>query len=148
MTTSIALFIFLAGFVLGLGAVTVIDLHGFLARRSSYWTVATIRAHKVTKPLIWIGIALVIVGGFFFYVNNPLTWIPLTHIVIVLFLIINGCFLSFYVSPYILKQEREGREQELLPQKLQKLITVSFLVSFIGWWGSLGLLVWYLTHHI
>jgi len=30
----IGLFIFLSGFIIGLGAVTVIDLHGFLGRKS------------------------------------------------------------------------------------------------------------------
>ncbi len=47
----------------GLGAVTVIDLHGFLGRTSSYWTEATIRTHKITKPLIWKGMFLAILGG-------------------------------------------------------------------------------------
>ena len=46
----IGLFIFIAGFIIGLGAVTVIDIHGFLGRKSAYWTEATIRTHKVTKP--------------------------------------------------------------------------------------------------
>ena len=34
----IGLFLLIAGFIIGLGAVTVIDLHGFLGRTSSYWT--------------------------------------------------------------------------------------------------------------
>jgi hypothetical protein len=62
-----ALPIFIAGFIIGLGAVTVIDLHGFLGRKSSYWTEATIRTHKITKPLIWIGIFLAILGGLITY---------------------------------------------------------------------------------
>ncbi|MFW5853261.1 MAG: hypothetical protein ACOCU8_01300 [Patescibacteria group bacterium] len=148
MLTSIALFMFLVGFVIGLGAVTVIDLHGFLGRRSSYWTEATIRTHKVTKPLIWIGITLAVVGGVFFYLNNPFTWIPITQAIIAVALVINGLFLSFYVSPYLLKQESEGRERELLPKRLQVAISVSFVISFAGWWGSLALLVWYLMYHI
>jgi hypothetical protein len=51
----IGLFTFIAGLIIGLGAVTVIDIHGFIARRSLYWTRATISAHKVTKPMIWVG---------------------------------------------------------------------------------------------
>lgn len=39
------------GFIIGLGSVTVIDIHGFLGRTSPYWTEATIRTHKITKPL-------------------------------------------------------------------------------------------------
>lgn len=139
------LFIFLAGFIIGLGAVTVIDLHGFLGRKSPYWTETTIRAHKVTKPLIWIGIFLGILGGFIFYRGMSLEGIPLIHASLAVVLILNGCFLSFYVSPFLLKQEREGKSRELLPKNLQIAITVSFLFSFFGWWSALALLVWYLV---
>jgi hypothetical protein len=49
----IGLFTSIMGYIVGLGAVTVIDLHGFLGRKSAYWTEATTRTHKITKPLIW-----------------------------------------------------------------------------------------------
>jgi hypothetical protein len=140
----LGLFLFLAGFVIGLGAVTVIDIHGFLGRKSAYWTEATIRTHKVTKPLIWTGIILVLVGGCIFYRNEVLVGAPLWHLVIAVVLILNGCFLSFVVSPFLLKQEREGRATELLPASLQRKITLSFIVSFLGWWSALLILAWYL----
>ena len=142
----IGLFIFLAGFVVGLGAVTVIDIHGFLGRKSTYWTETTIRAHKVTKPLIWIGIFLAIIGGFFLYNSEPFRGIAVVHAILAVVLIFNGCFLSFYISPILLKREKAGLARELLPKKLQKYIAVSFLFSFAGWWGSLVLLAWYITH--
>ncbi len=139
----IGLFIMLAGFVIGLGAVTVIDIHGFLGRKSSYWTEATTRTHKVTKPLIWLGIILVIIGGLIVYRDQPLAGIPLAHFIIVIILILNGLFLSFSVSPMLLKREEEGKQAELLPGKWQRKITISLIVSDIGWWGGLFLLcVW------
>jgi hypothetical protein len=141
----IGLFILIAGFILGLGAVTVIDLHGFLGRKSPYWTEATIRTHKVTKPLIWIGTLFVIIGGAIFYRHEVLSGILLYQVLIVCALILNGLFLSFYVSPFLLKREKEGKQSELLPGSLQNKITVSFMVSFVGWWGSLALLVLYIT---
>jgi hypothetical protein len=137
----IGLFLFIAGFVVGLGAVTVIDLHGFLGRHSSYWTQATIRTHKVTKPLIWLGIVLAVVGGVMWYSTFSFEGYALWHGSIALVLIGNGCFLSFVVSPYLLRQEKEGNDQQLLPAALQKKITISFFVSFIGWWVALVLLV-------
>lgn len=140
----IGLFIFLAGFVIGLGAVTVIDIHGFLGRKSNYWTEATTRTHKVTKPLIWLGIFLAIVGGAIFYRNESLQGIPLVHLLIVVGLIINGLFLSFRVSQFMLQREKEGRSSELLPISWQRKIIVSLIVSDIGWWGGLLLLVIYL----
>lgn len=141
----IGLFIFLAGFIIGLGAVVVIDIHGFLGRKSSYWTEATIRTHKITKPLIWIGIFLAIIGGVIFYRNIPFSGIPLYHALIACVLILNGLFLSFYVSPFLLSRESEGRQTELLPASLQNKIIVSLVVSDVGWWTGLFLLVFYIV---
>ena len=141
----IGLFILLAGFIIGLGAVTVIDIHGFLGRKSSYWTEATTRTHKVTKPLIWLGTILAIIGGTIFYRNESLSGVPMYHALIACVLILNGLFLSFYVSPFLLKKEREGKQAELLPASLQNKIIISLITSDIGWWGGLLLLVFYLT---
>lgn len=137
----------IAGFIIGLGAVTVIDIHGFLGRKSAYWTEATTRTHKVTKPLIWIGIFLAIVGGIILYRDAPFSGIPLYHTIIAGILILNGLFLSLYVSPYLLRREREGRQAELLPDSLQKKIMVSLVLSDIGWWGGLALLVLHIISH-
>lgn len=141
----LGLFLLLAGFVIGLGAVTVVDIHGFLGRTSSYWTEATIRTHKVTKPMIWAGIFLAVAGGLILYRTQGLSGIPLVHLCIAFVLIVNGCFLSFGVSPFLLKREKEGRSGELLPASLQKKIFVSLIISDIGWWGGLFLLALYLT---
>ncbi len=140
----VGLFLLLAGFVIGLGAVTVVDIHGFLGRTSSYWTEATTRTHKITKPMIWAGIILAIVGGVILYRAQGFSGIPLVHTVIAFALIVNGCFLSFRVSPFLLQREKEGRSGELLPASLQKKIVVSLIVSDIGWWGGLFLLTMYL----
>ncbi|MEK7585557.1 MAG: hypothetical protein AAB455_03550 [Patescibacteria group bacterium] len=142
---TIGLFLFLAGFVIGLGAVTVIDIHGFLGRKSSYWTEATTRTHKVTKPMIWTGIMLAIIGGLVFYREQGFAGIPLIHAVIALVLIVNGYFLSFKVSPFLLKREKEGQSGELLPVSWQRKIMASLIVSDIGWWGGLLLLVMHLV---
>ncbi len=109
------LFILIAGFIIGLGAVTVIDIHGFLGRKSAYWTEATTRTHKVTKPMIWVGITLAVLGGLIFYRDAGLSGLPLAHLLIAIVLIINGYFLSFKVSPFLLEREKEGRQRDLLP---------------------------------
>ena len=140
----LGIFLFIAGFIVGLGAVTVIDIHGFLGRRSAYWTEATTRTHKVTKPLIWIGLFLAISGALITYRDSGLSGIPVLQGIIALALVLNGLFLSFYVSPYMLRREREGRSHELLPDALQIKIAVSFVVSFTGWWSEVFLLAWYL----
>lgn len=142
----LGLFLLMAGFVVGLGAVTVIDIHGLLGRKSSYWTEATTRTHKVTKPMIWAGILLCVLGGLLFYRDAGFTGIPLIHAMIALALLVNGYFLSFRVSPFLLQREKEGRAGELLPESFQKKIIFSLIVSDVGWWGGLLLLAYYLLH--
>lgn len=140
----IGLFLVLAGFIIGLGAVTVIDIHGFLGRKSSYWTQTTIRTHKVTKPLIWIGISLVLLGGSIFYQSIGWTGLVPIQLLMVGILILNGLFLTFVVSPFLLEQEKKKKDTQLLPKSLQAQITISFIVSFLGWWMLLSTLVWHL----
>lgn len=135
-----SLFVLLAGYVIGLGAVTVIDSLGFLARRSGYWTETTIRAHRVTKPLIWLGIGLVLIGSLLYYPTYA-TGVSWLQFLLLGVLIGNGIFLSFYVSPRLKEQERLGQADQALAPAFQKVITVSFLISFFGWWGSLLLLL-------
>jgi hypothetical protein len=141
----IGLFVLIAGFIIGLGAVTVIDIHGFLGRKSQYWTEATTRTHKVTKPMIWVGIMLAIIGGAIFFRNEAFAGITVYLSIIAGVLIVNGLFLSFYVSPFLLAREREGKQAELLPTSLQNKIIVSLILSDLGWWGSLMLVVSYLV---
>lgn len=146
MIDFVGVLLFVCGFIVGLGAVTVIDLHGFFAQFSSYWTEATIRSHKITKPLIWIGIILCIAGGLILYRKENLSGIPLYHAVFALMLVLNGCFLSFVISPKLLKREKTGQAKTILPKNMQWQIRLSFIVSFVGWWSSVLLFVWYITH--
>jgi len=140
----IGLFLLLAGFVIGLGAVTVIDIHGFLGRKSQYWNEATTRTHKVTKPMIWVGILLAVIGGVIFFRNEAFIGIPMYLTLIAGALILNGLFLSFRVSPYLLQKEKEGRSGELLPNSWQNKIMISLIFSDLGWWGGLAFIVYYL----
>lgn len=135
----VALFLLFSGFIVGLGAVTVIDLHGFLGRTSTYWTEATIRTHKVTKPLIWIGMSLATIGGCLFYRNQGFSVPAQIHAILALILLTNGSFLSFRVSPFLLQREQEGQAAVCLPENWQRKIFVSFLISFFGWWSALAL---------
>lgn len=132
------LFITIAGFIIGLGAVTVIDIHGFLGRTSSYWTEATIRTHKVTKPLIWVGMWCVVLGTFLLYRGESFGFESYrVMLALEALMILNGYFLSFVVSPYLLQKEREGKAREILDIHLQRKIFFSFMVSFCSWWGLL-----------
>lgn len=146
MLDTLGIFLLLAGFVLGLGAVTVIDIHGFLGRTSRYWTEATTRTHKVTKPLIWAGITLAIAGGLVAYRHEPFAGMPLLHACIAAALVLNGLFLSFRVSPYLLARERARESDAILPPSWQRRIATSLVVSDLGWWSALATLAWWLAH--
>lgn len=137
------------GLIIGLGAVTVIDVHGFLGQKSGYWTKATITAHKITKPLIWLGTIVFILGRLILNITagDNITQIQWLQSLILIPMVINGLFLSFYVSPYLLKQEKLGKIDEILPKKLQTKILVSFIFSFTSWWGSVVLLILEITKY-
>lgn len=130
----VAVLVTIIGFVIGLGAVTVIDIHGVLGKGSAYWRAAAVRTHKVTMPLIWVGSALVGLG-YLLSAQQGITLSPLWYIYAVL--IANGSFLSFVISPKLIANEKAGKPEAELPSSWQKLIIISTIISFAGWWPSL-----------
>jgi hypothetical protein len=135
----------LAGLIIGLGAVTVIDLHGWLGRKSGYWTLATTRTHKVTKPLIWFGILLAIIGGVGVFGNESLESNGIARYLLIdaVLLLLNGCYLSFVISPLMLRREKQGKDSEVLPKAWQYRIAASMMVSFVSWWSAVLMIAWW-----
>lgn len=132
------LFIHIAGIIVGLGAVTVIDFMGFISRKDKGWTQTTIQAHHVTKPLIWVGTILVVLSWGFMLFQERFTDFNFIKSIILIVLIINGSFLSFYISPRL---DKLSGKNVLLPKDLQSKIALSMMVSFIGWWSFVVLTV-------
>ncbi len=129
------LFFHLAGLIIGLGAVTVIDFLGFTSRKSKDLTQVTISAHHVTKPLIWVGTILLAISWIFLYENNVTSNLKS---ILLIFMILNGIFLSFYVSPRL---DKLIGKKVLLSFDLQLKITISMLISFFSWWTFVVLTV-------
>lgn len=130
-------FLHISGIIIGLGAVTVIDTLGYLSRKSLYWTKITIGAHHVTKPLIWAGIILVAATWTFLYQQNNLNNIKTALITIA---ILNGIFLSFYVSPQL------DKTKGIFSKQLQNKVIISMILSFICWWGIVLITINHLTN--
>ncbi|MDY6788915.1 MAG: hypothetical protein SVV03_03030 [Candidatus Nanohaloarchaea archaeon] len=131
-------FLHLAGIIIGLGAVTVVDTMGFISRNSKKWTQVTIDAHHVTKPLIWLGIALIVPTWLLRLYIYPIGSIASWKTGLLAAMILNGCFLSFYVSPYL--DGLKGKD-ELVSKRLKRKITVSAIISFLSWWSFVFLTV-------
>jgi hypothetical protein len=131
-------FLQIAGLIIGLGSVTVIDILGFKSRKDSWKTQVTIEAHYTTKPLIWVGTILVTAGLVFLILLQGISNIRIYKLFIISILIINGSFLSFIISPALSKLKSK---KQILPNSLQRKITVSMLISFIGWWSFVFLTV-------
>jgi hypothetical protein len=125
------------GYVVGFGAVIVIDILGLLGRKNPYWTETTIRSHKVTKRLIWVGIILIIIGNLLLYGKGDFDNYFTFQFVLIAIMIINGLFLSFKISPYLLKREKDGLARETLPADIQRKIATSLIFSDLGWIISL-----------
>jgi len=99
LNTDWLLFFHFAGIIIRLGAVTVIDSMGFISQKDKKWTQTTIKAHHVTKPLIWIGSFLLIVIFVFIFPREGLTSLNMTKSALLVVMVLNGSFLSFYISP-------------------------------------------------
>lgn len=143
-----ALFLTLAGYCIGLGAVTVIEFHAWLGRQSCYWKEATTRTHKVTKPLIWAGLVMATVGSVILYGPEPFTWNIQAQLAVLIILALNGLYLSVTISPRLLEQERQGKAEELLDARLQRVIFWSFILSWICWWAEALLFTFFLFERL
>lgn len=124
------------GFIVGLGAVIVIDICGALGTRWTYWTQTAIRVHKVTKPLIWTGMVLLVVGYGFMWRGAVLRYDELVLSVGIMAIMVgNGLFLSGVVSPRLYALERAKQDTHVLPTSLQIKIGISFIISVCSWWS-------------
>ncbi len=132
------LFFHLAGIIIGLGAATVIDTMGFFSRKNIEKTQQTIFAHHTTKPLIWIGTIIVLITWIIIFIRNSFEGIYLWKSLLLIVMVLNGCFLSFIISPEL---NRRIGIKELLPRTLQIKIGVSLVISFISWWSFVWLTV-------
>jgi hypothetical protein len=88
---------------------------------------------------------VVITGESILYRDIGLNSVTIYQIITAFIMIVNGIFLSFSVSPFLIKRELEGRSKDLLPNSWQTKITVSFLVSFVCWWSNLAVVVLFLV---
>lgn len=126
------LFFHIAGIIIALGSVTVIDSMGFISRKNKKSTQITIQAHHITKPLIWIGTILVLISWIFILLKKGFTNLNSAKSIILIILILNGSFLSFYISPRL---DKLAGKNTLLPKPLQDKIALSMIISFLGWWS-------------
>ncbi len=129
----IAVFFHLAGIILALGAVTVIDCLGFLSRKSISKFQVMIAAHHVTMPLIWLGLVFTVLSWVFLYTGSAL---DVVKTILLVALTLNGCFLSFVMSPRL---DALAGTSRLLPAHLQRWSILSLLVSFTCWWSVVAL---------
>jgi hypothetical protein len=85
-------------------------------------------------PLIWLGSLLVGVG----YVLSALQGVDVSWLwYIYAILILNGSFLTFVISPKLISNEKAGKPEAELPNSWQRLVILSTIISFTGWWSSL-----------
>ena len=146
--TVVGLFFYIAGLIIGLGGVTVIQILAWLGRNNNYWSEATVRAHRVTKPLIWFGALMALSGASLFYRGVGLTGLVRPMALVALVLFVNGFLLTAWLSPRLLQREKAGLAQELLPQEWKKWISFSLILATIVWWSEVFLLVLFLYRHL
>jgi len=127
-----------AGIVIALGAVTVVDSLGVISRTSKRWTQVTVDAHHVTRALIWTGIGIIAVTWAAMLWMKGMSTLAALKTGLLVVMVLNGSFLSFYISPRL--DELKGTDR-LVPKQLQPKIALSAAVSFVSWWSFVYLTV-------
>jgi hypothetical protein len=142
----IAIFIHIISFIIGFGAVIVIDTFGllWLLKKTKLATVNTVA--DVTEKLIWVGWFGLILSGTVLllekgFIDN-LTWIKLFFVAM---LGVNGLFLHSIKK----SMERLGNPEEL-PKSIMFRTGLASSISQLGWWGALtiGILHRQFSNHI
>jgi hypothetical protein len=137
------LFLVLTGLIIGLGSISLMDVLGLRGRRSRYWTETAIRVSRVSRPLTWAGIGLIIIGWLMLY-RAGITGVGTIQEFFLLVIILNGAYLSLVVTPKLQALEVGGRVRRRLPAALERRLIIHFAVSFVAWWSEVALLVWQL----
>lgn len=139
------LFVHFVGIVIALGAVTVIDSLGFLSRKSKEWAQVTVKAHHITKRLIWIGTIIVFISWVlmhYFDKVEAFSDLGLIKSILLIVMMVNGIFLSFYVSPNV---DNYDGKNKLFSKSLQSKVIFSMMVSFLSWWSFVFITVWMIS---
>jgi len=122
----------LIGMVVGMGAAIVIETFGLISRKSGFWTSVTINTHYVTKPLIWIGTLIFGFTWFLIMGTNSFSFPYAYKTILLTVLFFNGSYLSFVISPRLIRHKKMNGEK-VLPNSLQIMIIPSALISSLGW---------------
>lgn len=129
----LVLFVHLLSLVVAYGAVMVVDWAGlwFVAKKRSKEDL--LRLTSITQPLIWLGLAGLIVSGILLHPNlsKPLTQLKMLFVLII---ICNGVNLHFV--------QRAMRAEKIetfwqLPRKLIIWSVASISLSQIAWLGAI-----------
>ncbi len=138
----ILLFIHVTSFIVGFGAVIVIDMFG------SLWILKKVKLSQVnfvagiTQRLIWVGWTGLVLSGIGLilhkgYVDN-LTMIKLFFVAL---LGLNGLFLHF-----IKKSTEHIGDNDEMPALARFRITLASAISQMGWWGAI--IIGFVHRHI
>lgn len=132
----------IAGFVVGLGSVTVMDVQGFLARDSVYWSDTVIRTHRVAKPMSWAGMILLFLGSVSLYTGFTLA----IQLFLIILLIVNNLFLSLAASPFFIRHEKGSESNKPISSDWVWRMVLNFLLASVAWWGSVFLFIVFIVN--
>lgn len=131
----IVLFLHVISFIVGFGAVIVIDTFG-LVWLLKWWGVDLSLLKKVagiTQRLIWLGwVGLVVTGAVLLYMKGVVSGLTQLKVFLVLMVGINGVFMHF------IKKSLEALPEAAnnVPRNIIFRISLASFISQLGWWGA------------
>ncbi|PIR96568.1 MAG: hypothetical protein COT92_00280 [Candidatus Doudnabacteria bacterium CG10_big_fil_rev_8_21_14_0_10_42_18] len=139
---NIALFVHIVSFIIGFGAVIVIDSFGllWLLKKTKFAFVMDVA--NVTQKLIWLGwVGLVASGSIMLFWKGHIDNLMWIKLFLVLMVGINGVFLHRIKKSF---ESLSGDEQITNQHKFR--IGLASSISQLGWWGALT--IGYFHHNI
>jgi hypothetical protein len=131
----------LAGFVIGLVTVTAVDYSKASACCKGLWTETNARMKRFTNPLVWLWIGTAFIGCFVVFRDVPMEQIPTWLLFDAIVLLLNGAVAAYVIQPLVLQREYQSDQCQALPWTWRAVIIGSFLVSLLGWWSGLTLVL-------
>lgn len=139
----LALVFHLLGVALGLGGATVSDVLFLKSLKDEKIGPREEDLLKGASEVIWVGLGILLLSGAaMFWLNwDVLSQQPrtLAHVSIVAFIVANGLFLNFFISPKMAYWSEEKEHHEKFVPEYRKIRKIAFAS------GALSITSWYIT---
>ena len=133
LTRDVMVSLHIVGLVVGLGCVLLLDWSGLAWMMGLRRLRECLRLAEAARPLIWVGVALLLVSGLFLKPDFR-SWLPWVKMAAVVLVVNNGIVVD--ALDHQLRQLPSRSTFETLPTAIRKRLMTTATVSQLMWWTA------------